>query len=321
MSNIVAMKRAPKTARSQMDTMILNENAISEWKLPPFQRPLRVNDKLRMIAEQLRDDGGVIPGVITLGVIEKGKPHAGTYLLDGQHRIEAFRISALLEGIADIRICHYDDMASMGAAFVDLNSTIVNMRPDDVLRGLEGSLEVMKFIRRNCDFVGYDFIRRGTTSPILSMSMVLRCWSASATETPAHRGTSAMHLANDMTHESAQKLVDFLGLAEQAWGRDEEYSRLWLALNLTMVMWLWRTLVLKTERGTKRYIVLRPEQFKQCMMSISASSNYIDWLQGRRLSERDRTPCYTRLKAIFAKRLNKDTGTKILMPMPAWDAG
>lgn len=319
MAEVVPIRRASKAARTQMDTVIVNSQVLKEWHNPPFQRPLRINDKVRQISEGLKEDGGMIPGVITLGVIEKGKPWAGTYLLDGQHRVEAFRISELEEGLADVRICHFSTMAEMGEMFVELNSKIVSMRPDDVLRGLEGSLEVLRFIRRSCEFVGYDNIRRGQSAPILSMSQVLRAWEFSRGETPGGGGASALHLANDLTHDSAKQLTAFLALADKAWGRQIEYARLWGALNLTMCMWLYRQLVLDTERRIRRSIVLKTEQFCKCLMSLSADGDYIDWLQGRLMRERDRAPCYSKIKTIFIRRIKDDTNEKAHLPSPAWD--
>jgi hypothetical protein len=37
------------------------------WKLPAFQRPLRVNAKVLALVEEIRTEGGVIPGILTLG--------------------------------------------------------------------------------------------------------------------------------------------------------------------------------------------------------------------------------------------------------------
>jgi hypothetical protein len=36
-------------------------------------------------------------------------------------------------------------------------------------------------------------------------------------------------------------------------------------------------------------------------MSVSANTDYVDWLVGRNLGERDRTPAYGRLKTIFVQ--------------------
>jgi hypothetical protein len=58
--------------------------------------------------------------------------------------------------------------------------------------------------------------------------------------------------------------------------------------------------------------------FAKCCMSLSASAPYMDWLVGRHLGERDRSPAYSKLKALFAARLELDTGKKVRMPSPAW---
>jgi hypothetical protein len=41
-------------------------------------------------------------------------------------------------------------------------------------------------------------------------------------------------------------------------------------------------------------------------------------LLGRQLRERDRSPTYSKLKAIFAKRIEAETGDKPRLPSPNW---
>lgn len=319
---IIAMKGAkqpPKAARSRMDTLILTPKIVSEWAIPPFQRPLKVNDKVRAIAEELKTNGGVIAGVLTLGNISGS---ARTYLLDGQHRIESAKISGIDEFIADVRICTFDSLAEMGEEFVQLNTAIVRLNPDDVLRGLEGSVPTIRAIKEACDFVGYDNIRRSSQTAVLSMSAAIRGWVGSNGETPKIANTSAAHLATDMAMEEAHQMIKFLITARTAWGADPENFRLWAGLNLTMTAWMWRRLVVDVERGIKRSVVLTHDQFKRCLMSVSAARDYVDWLGGRSMNERDRAPCYGRLKAIFSARIMEDRGgKKPLLVRPPWDTG
>ena len=46
----------------------------------------------------------------------------------------------------------------MGQEWVKLNTAIVRMTPDDVLRGLSGYVPSLQFISKHCDFVGYGSI-------------------------------------------------------------------------------------------------------------------------------------------------------------------
>lgn len=323
MSNVIAIKgtrEAPTSQRSSMETLIISVDQANQWKVPLFQRPVRINAKVSAIAEEMKRSGCEITGIITLGRIERDPAY---YIVDGQHRIEAFRISGLSEIIADVRVVHFDTMADMAEEFVRLNSALVRMRPDDILRGLEPTSLALKAIRRDCAFVGYDNIRRGGASgPILGMSALIRCWSGSSSETPTGNvsGMSAAQLVHSMDAESVENLTRFLLTAQAAWGRDPEYYRLWGNLNLTICMWLWRRLVSDPPGGVKRHIQLNIAQFKQCLMSMSADRNYLDWLPGRILSDRDRGPCYARVKTIFARRLAEESGDKKrpLMPQPAW---
>jgi hypothetical protein len=304
---------AEKRTMTTLDTIEITESVIATWKSPPFQRGVRVNDKLRSIAEQIARDG-IIPGTITLGVLGKD-----IYLLDGQHRIEGYRLSGISIACADVRYLHCDSMGQMGEEFVQLNSSIVKFRPDDILRGLEASYSTLRTVRERCKFVGYDMIRRGDRAPILSMSVCLRVWAGSRVEVPISGGVSAAALGQTLTQDDADQLVGFLNVCFEAWGRDQEYAKLWGALNLILCAWLYRRLVVgqyssKTPKLTK-------DMFRQCLMSESADHHYLDWLVGRNLGDRDRSPAYNRLKKIFAARLVSVMGKKPALPAPAWANG
>lgn len=304
-------EKTPRNLRSTMDTVLVTRDGLKSWKLPPFQRPLHVNSKLLAIAEEIRVNGGLIPGIITIGVLNKEK-----YVIDGQHRLEAFRLSGLQEGLADIRLCYFDSMAEMGDEFVALNSQIVKLRPDDILRGLEGCMPAIQFIRKQCPFVGYDNIRRGSAAPILSMALGLRAWFISAPEVPVSGCGSARALAERLDDDEARRISHFLGCCFEAWGIDKEYSKMWCSLNLTISAWLWRRVVIFVTNP--RWTKLTPDQFTSGLRALTANSNYMDWLIGRQLNDRDRSPCYGRIKAIFTKRLENEIAKKIVFPAPPW---
>lgn len=309
---IVKPTSAPERAtQTTLDTILVTPDIVSAWKNPPFQRPLRVNDKVRAIADRIRESE-VLPGIVTLGVLAKD-----TYLLDGQHRREAFLISGVSQGYCDVRVHHFSSMAGMGREFVDLNSRIVNLKPDDILRGLEGSSEALTYLRKQLPFVGYDMIRRGANAPILSMALMLRAWSASASEVPISGGTSAMLLGETLTMEAAHECATFFKLCERAWGRDQEYAKLWGTLNITICAWLYRRVVTTRDPKVMR---VSADVFCKAMMGLSASENYLEWLVGRLLTERDRSPCYARAKAIMVKRVETELGKKIRWPQPEWSA-
>lgn len=312
-AKVIRLKPHSST-HTKSDTIEVNQTVISGWKAPPFQRPLRVNERVRQLVETIKKDDGVIPGVITLGVLGKD-----TYLLDGQHRTHAFLLSECPSGYVDIRIHHFEDMGEMGEEFVNLNSRLVAFRPDDILRGLEESMPTLRLIRQKCPFVGYDMIRRSERAPIVSMATLLRCWCGSSSETPIAGGASTLQLTQSITQDETENLVSALLVIEKAWGRDHEYARLWSALNLTICFWVWRrTVVTQYSPNTLR---LTKDMFGKCMMSLSASSAYIDWLLGRHLSERDRSPAYAKIKTIIAKRVEAETGKKPRLPQPAWAKG
>lgn len=319
--NIKGTKEAPKSQRSSMETRILSIDAVLQWLLPPFQRPLRVNAKVLECSE-ITKQSETIEGVITLGQLA-GQPEY--FIVDGQHRIEAFKLSGLKEALADVRIITFDNMGEMADEFARLNSSMVKMRPDDILRAMESSTLALQMIRKHCDFVGYDQVRRNGNSAILSMSVVIRCWTGSSSETPTatFAGHSAATLARSIDESSTRELIQFLTVAHTAWGRDHEYYRLWSQINLTLCMWLWKRLVLNRDRiGGKRVVVLSATEFKHCLMGLSANSDYLAWLVGRNMTDRDRSPAYIRIKSIFVRRLGENSSDKrkFALPAPAWSS-
>jgi hypothetical protein len=305
-----------KKTRTVVDTIMVTPNLLDKWKSPPFQRPVRENEKVRTLAEEMKQDGGVWPGIITLGMLD-----GQCYLMDGQHRKAAFLLSGVAEGYTDVRTHYFASMADMGEEFVRLNSQLVRMRPDDILRGLEPSIEGLRKIRHACPFVGYDYIRRGEKAPVVSMSVVIRAWRGSNAEVPSPNGggMSGAMMVTSMTEQDFDDLIGFLQLAVVAFGRDSQYARLWSNLNLIMCMWLYRRLVLDPVREPQvRFQPVPRDIFKKGMMSVSAATEYVDWLLGRHIGERDRAPAYSRLKAIFAERFAQELGRKVKLPSPPW---
>jgi hypothetical protein len=309
-------RSTPKKYRSIMDTRLLTPKGVDEWKSPPFQRPLKVTPKVLAFAEELKTNGGVISGIITLGILD-----GETYLVDGQHRVEGFRISGLPEALADVRICHFESMADMGDEFVELNSALRRLMTDDILRGLEGSNEFLAAIRKRCPFVGYDNLRRGNSNvKLLAMSTLIRTWYGS--EGTPSTGPSSTECVRQLDLENVNRMTQVLAVCFEAWGKDAQNFRLWSALNMALVFWLWRRLVLREgqlqRRGGAQIVTLQPSEFRQCLMALSANSQYLDWLLGRGLRDRDRSPAYGRMKAIFAGRLGGMGFGRPMLPIPEW---
>jgi hypothetical protein len=312
-------KDAPKADRSKMETLLLTPAILESWVLPPFQAPLRLNPKVHQIGDALRNEVGtpVISGVISLGIL---KGSTALYLLDGQHRRAAALESGRSEFLADVRIKQYDTMEEMAEEYLILNSPISKKTPDDQLRALAESCKPLQFITKQCPYIGYRYIRANPDSPLVGMAAVLRRWHGSGNETPSVGGSSAIHMALELTMEDAEQVVRFMQVVYAAWGKDIEYRSLWQALNMTMCMWMWRVLVLDRDRtGSRRYAVLTVDQYRHCLMAVSADAEYVAWLAGRTMAERDRAPCYRRLRGSFLSRLQTEAHVgKLKMPQPTW---
>ncbi len=190
------------------------------------------------------------------------------------------------------------------------------MKPDDHLRAAEPGNPLLARLRRKCSFIGYGMIRRGDKAPLLSMSTTLRSWWGAMRDTPSSSVISGMDAARAMTDVDVEQLSTFLILVHEAWGNDVEYARLYGALNLTLCMWLYRRTVLAAYSA--RSARLSDAQFKKCLTAMSADAVYLDWLRNRMLSEKNRSPCYNKIKGIFVKRMLDEVSTKIALPQPEW---
>ena len=68
-------------------------------------------------------------------------------------------------------------------------------------------------------------------------------------------------------------------------------------------------------------ITFSNDLFRKCLMSLSADAGYADWLVGRKLGDRDRSPAYSRIKQIFTGRIMdelKVDRNKVFLPQPPW---
>jgi hypothetical protein len=275
-----------------------------------------VNPKVLKLVEDIKVQDGVLPGILTLGKLD-----GEIYLVDGQHRAEAFLLSEMMTGYADVRICHFETMAEMSEEFITLNSALVRMRNDDIIRGLEALNPHVAAIRRRCPHIGYDGVRGTRARVLVSMASVLRTWfgSAGATPTTGPSSTDAVKMLDD---GQVAQLCSFMTVCYEAWGNDKEHFRLWSSLNLAVLMWLWRRVVLGTGlppyRGGTRVVTMKTDQFMRCMMSVAADPKYSEWLIGRALRERDRSPCYARVREIFGRRLALDGIKSARFPQEDW---
>jgi hypothetical protein len=304
-----------KQTHTTVDTLELTHKLVNSWKAPPFQRDLKINAKVIAVSEEILRAGGVLPGILTIGIFD-----GDTYVVDGQHRIAAWQQTSLTTGYADVRMHFFESLADMANEFVKLNSQLVKLRPDDILRGYEASNVTLQRIRRKCGFVGYDMVRRSDKAPVLSMSVLLRMWAGSKTEFPAP--VNSMDALKSMDEEETNNAIDFVQLCYDAWKRDVEYARLWSAVNLILCAWLYRRTVLGQHMSpSSRVTRMKKEEFRQGLLALSAESQYLDYLIGRNTGERDRAPAYNRIKAIFQRRFYAETSKKIQLPQPAWSHG
>ena len=308
---------AEKQTHTTVDTISFTPDEARSWHVPPFQREVKVNTKVSELAATIKRDGGVLPGVITFAIVAEEKER-GTQLIDGQQRREAFLISEQPEGFADVRTVFCKTTAEAAEEFVRLNSHLVCMKPDDILRGMQPVYPVLEILTTNCPFTGYSYARNKNSSVLLSVSAIVRAWHASHLEVPGTgAGRSSADIVRNMTIEDTDQLTKFLKCCYAAWGRDIEHNRLWSSLNITLCAWLYRRLVISISPAS-RVKRIDDALFTKCLMKVGASEVYYDFLRGRNLGERNRSPVYNRLKEIIASVLTEVAGSKQSLPQPAW---
>ena len=178
---LVAKNELP-VAPFDMKVMAVTRKTIEGWAKPDFQRPVAENKNLGELAVQIQDQGWLLTAIY-LG-IWMGK----TYLVDGQHRMQAFIASGLEQMSVPVITKYYLDgakgLAAMCEDFLRINSHIKNPTANDMLKALEGKNSHIKEIRTNCPFVGYTHLRRTESAPILGMAQAIRALVVSRQEIP-----------------------------------------------------------------------------------------------------------------------------------------
>lgn len=301
----------PTSTRVEM--VEVTRELVAGWERPHWQRPITVTAKVRRLAEQIAESG-VIPGVLTIG-----EWNGVQWRVDCQHRLQAFEMSGAAAAYADVRFAQFAEERHMADEYDSLNGHLVNMRPDDKLRALELSYDNLRVLREQSQFVGYDKIRRGSaTAPILSMSRCLRLWYGAGAGAPVPAHGNPRELAERLTGPEVDFLLEFLGLAYAAWGRDVAYDQLWCQLNLGLCMWIFR--------GSVANIALRlhPDKMPRTVFVEALKSlrepGFLDWLRGRHLGDRDRAPAYGRIKKLMLAAARKN-GHRATLPSPDWCGG
>jgi hypothetical protein len=301
-----------KTEKFAVVAMTIDE--ANQLHAPPFQRPMRLKSRqLKVVAEIIRNEN-ILPGVITLGKVENDPL---TYLVDGQHRIEAFNRSGIEIVTAKIDMMMFKDMNEMSLQFDRLNTPIAKMSANDRLKSMSFTNPVIHMIMEECSFVGFHHTQLGqNAAKVLQLSVALRSWKSGKSKFVGVGSHDAVIIGETISEEEAKDLIKFLKASHKAFGNDKEYFSLWGNLNLSIVAWLWIRLILER---VPRVTAITEEDFVRCMMSLGSDNAYVPWLKGKNLSVHSRSPCYTRVKDIFAKRLREEGYDKrILFPGAEW---
>ena len=306
MGNLATLPTKQVTTLQTVPQIEVTKQLIRTWKVPPFQRFLRITEKVRECIEVTRTTGK-IPGVIYLG-----RYKGVLYLIDGQHRLEAFRLSELPSALAHVLIEDFTDMAEMGKRYVELCSSLVKVRADDRMHALEATHPVLQTVRTKCPFLSYGHGQLAVQKMTISASTAIRAWMSSQPETPSPRSFNVALMLKGLQSEGASGIIGFLTACHEAWSTD--YPRLWGALNLTLCAYIYRRTVLDPDGKTP----LTRGQFIQGMQGLSTNQRYQEWLLNRQLGSIHRAPAYKQIKITVQHHLKTIYGGVIRLPKPIW---
>lgn len=291
------------------------------WVSPPFQRRLILNRKVKAIATTMRATEE-IPGVIVLGVLG-----GVVYLVDGQHRRQAFKDSGASQGVATVVTFEYADMAEMSSHYRELNSKISFGSPDDTLKAMAFSNDSIKEIKARCPFIGYGTRNRvgANAENFVSMAAFTNAWNTAGFDALKSSFGSAISFMGSVSTGEAVDIAEAANAMHRAWGVGKEMSSLWKKLNVVCCLWFWRRSVLgwsgssKANGSWKRSNQRVPaKDFERGFMSLSANGTYLDWLVGRSNMGKDSQECARRVKLIILDRIESDTGTRPPLPTSSW---
>ena len=120
---IVAFPTSAKGKKKRVDTIVLDQATIAKLKNPTFQRPFRMTPSVQAVVDEIRSTG-IFPGILTVGVYD-----SHVWVIDGQHRLEAVRISERGDVLADVHYLDCDSEDEMAEEFRKTQHCSRQVRP------------------------------------------------------------------------------------------------------------------------------------------------------------------------------------------------
>lgn len=296
-----AQKSDPTT-----DVILATREMLENWKTPPGQRPLVITKKVKAWVPKIQESGEV-PGRLLVCIL-----HGMKYIVNGHHRRWCALQTTRDEFVVTLDTETVTSEAELGRKAVGVNLPIAPpQKADDHLRHLEQSYPILQKIRRECPFIGYG---KSGGNTVMSVNAAILSWITSGTDSATVMKTTVINVLDDISMEEISLMVHFFKTVYESWGKDSQYAKVWSKLNVTMMAWMWRNTVLS--QAGPRVTRLTPEQFCTGAMALTSDPHYLPWLIGRQLSERDKGPCYNKVKAIMVKRLTEVLHKKVILPSP-----
>lgn len=290
------------------EVVVVTVALVNSWERPDFQRMFKQTKNVVDATNQIGRTEE-IPGTIWIGVWE-----GRSYVVDGQHRIEAFLGANIAEALASVAFKAFDSYDAMARFYRMINTPLRSFSAQDNLKAAAVEYESLRIIEREATFASWYKPKRNSGKTIQISSMV-RFWGMARSDAPGG-SAQVVAVAAGMNKLAAHRLCVFGSLCHDAWGTDSGYAALWGGLNFPVVLWLYARTVLRDPEPSLRVTRLDQPAFKKALVSLCDES-YVDWLRGRNSLQNFRSPCYNKIKQRFKATLEK-RGERLTLPSPDW---
>ena len=207
---------------------------------PPCQRFVSKTKRVERLTEEMLKTGRLGVGILLV----MGLPNGEVHLVDGNHRIEAFRNSGLKSIIVSVQTKSAKTYKDIAEEYIRCQCSLKTSTVDDKLKGIAVGHPPLQKIAQFCTFVTYK--RASTRSDcLISMSDVVHCWFDASTNPPTRysgdKGIPIEECAKLITDKDAACIIEWLLVCQISLGTVNRV--LWAPLNMTLCLWLYKQMV------------------------------------------------------------------------------
>lgn len=254
----------------------LSKEYLSSLIVPAYQRQQYLNAKRAPKIRAKIQASAMIPGIVYICEIDELSVR--DVIHDGQQRTAIALTTAHDSFTAHVIRCRFETVAEAAEDYEELNSKVVNHKPDEMLKA--SAYRLPRLLRlMDLDFLTYSSARSGAAK--VSVATALRAWrSAASIEAPIQTTVGVADIARTLSDQDVDGLTCFLRTVRESWGALKEHRGLYNVANLTITMWLYRMMVELKAEDQRRCTNLSLTEFSIGMQAL-VSPDYLCFLRGK----------------------------------------